>query len=361
MTDKLINIIRQFSIDGVVVTINPFGSGHINDTYKVVTSENDYLLQRINHLVFRDVEGLMQNLIAVTEFLSNKIENEDCLMHIPKSIPSFDDKFHIRDEKGNWWRVFEFIQESFSYDRVTSNDIAYEGGRSYGWFVKTLDDFRSDGLVETIPGFHNASFRIKNFKKAVDNDIAGRVSGVKTLVDDLMDRSDSMMLIHNLGKSGQIPVRVTHNDTKINNVLFNKQNKGMCVIDLDTVMPGYVHFDFGDAIRTFTNSANEDEKERGKVSMNLNYYTAFTDGFLSETQEILTKEELETLAFSAKYITYEQAIRFFTDYLEGDQYYKINFPEHNLIRTQSQVWLLQSMEAQATAMERVFSKSISSK
>lgn len=359
MTERLFHIVSQFTIEGDVKCISPYGSGHINDTYKVETASDTYLLQRINHLVFKNVEGLTRNLLAVTDHLLIKLSDAPGPMLVPRSLPGLNGKYLVRDADGNWWRVFEFIPDSYSYDRVPNDEIAFEGGRAYGWFVKMLADFPGESLVETIPGFHHAGSRIGNFKNAVTVDAVGRVSGVKTLVDELMDRSQTMMRIHELGKSGAIPVRVTHNDTKINNVLFNAHNQGVCVIDLDTVMPGYVHFDFGDAIRTFTNTADEDERDQGKVSMNMNYYKAFAKGFLSQTLGILTKEELETLAFSAQYITYEQTIRFFTDYLEGDQYYKIKFPDHNLVRTKAQFMLLECMEANAGAMEAVISETMS--
>jgi Ser/Thr protein kinase RdoA (MazF antagonist) len=356
MTTILRNIVQQFLIKGELKNIFPYGSGHINDTYKVETDQKNYLLQRINHTVFKNVEGLTRNLIAISEFLRHNLHRESGNMQLLKSIPTKEKLYITQDHKRNYWRIFDFVEESRGYDRVENPEIAFEGGKTYGWFVRMLSDFPVSQLVETIPHFHSAKFRIGNFKKAVMAGSAGRVAEVKLLIDYLMERSSSMMHIFELAKEGRIPLRVTHNDTKINNVLFDTQNRGICVIDMDTVMPGYVHFDFGDAIRTFANSADEDEKDLGKVSVNMKYFEAFTRGFLSQTNDILIPEEVDSLAFSAKYITYEQTIRFLTDYLEGDRYYKVKYPQHNLIRSKAQAKLLMSMEAHFPQMEDVIKK-----
>jgi len=350
--NKLTGIFSNFKTIEHVVSIKPYGSGHINDTYKVETRDKNYLLQKINCDIFKNVEGLTSNIIMITNFLEKKLVGENSSMQILNPVKSNAGDYLFRDDN-NYWRVFDFIENSKSFDTVDKVELAYEGGIAYGWFVKQLSDFPADELVETLPGFHNADFRIKSFREAVQNDFAGRTKDVKDLIGELEQRADTINKIHLLGDKGIIPKRVTHNDTKINNVLFNKNNKAMCVIDLDTVMPGYVHFDFGDAIRTFTNTGKEDETDLNKVSMDIKLFEGFAKGFLSEVGEVLSDEEVIHLAFAAKYIVYEQVIRFFSDYLNGDTYYKIKYPEHNLVRTRAQFKLLQSIEDQYEEMEDI--------
>lgn len=352
---NLNHITNKFLLKGSIKSIYAFGSGHINDTYKVETTKKNYLLQKINHLIFKNVEGLTENLIAVSDFLEKRIKQNHDKMEFLRSIPTHQNDFIYKTQEGSYWRVFDFVENCTSYDRVLNADLAFQGGKTYGWFVKVLCEFPTHKLIDTIPDFHNARFRIESFKNAVDKDIKGRGGEIRGIIDFLLDRADSMMAIYELGKNGEIPIRVTHNDTKINNVLFDSNNQGYCVIDLDTVMPGYVHFDFGDAIRTFTNSCDEDEKNISKIEMNMEYFSSFSKGFLSQTREILNPTEISRLAFSAKYITYEQSIRFLTDFLQGDTYYKINFGDHNLVRATAQAQLLKSMEEKFHLMEEVIS------
>ena len=355
--DGLRSIANQFLSGEEIAAIAPFGSGHINDTFLVETSRKKYLLQRVNHAVFKDVEGLTRNLIAVTSHLREKLTTHPQVMQALNALPSHDGRFIVRDEEGNYWRVIDFVGGSHSYDRVPNAAIAREGGRSYGWFVRMLHDFPASELVETIPGFHDAASRISQFEAAVNADSAGRLKEIRNLADPLLERSVSMMKIHDLGKEGAIPIRVTHNDTKINNVLFNKENIGICVIDLDTVMPGFVHFDFGDAIRTFANTSDEDERILDNITFSMDYFSAFTVGFLDQVGDILNEEELASLGVAPRYITYEQTIRFLTDYLEGDTYYKIKYPDHNLVRARAQYRLLTQMEMHADEMDFTIRKS----
>lgn len=349
-------IIRKFRIDGNVKNAYPYGSGHINDSYKVLTNDKNYLLQRINHEVFKDVRGLTSNISKVNDHLAEKMSLYRSNMLILSSIRTLNGEFIFKDEEDNYWRVFDFIENSKSYNRVENPDLAYEGGKAYGWFIKMLDDFPVQTLVETIPKFHDMEFRLDNFQKALNSNPAGRAGEVMKEIEFVTERAEEMKRIQNLGREGKIPVRVTHNDTKINNVLFDQQGKGICVIDLDTVMPGYVHYDFGDAIRTFTNTADEDEKDLAKVSMNLALYEGFAKGFLSETKSILHPAEIETLAISARIMTFIIGLRFLTDYLAGDVYYKTHYPDHNLIRTKVQFKLIESMEAQMSLMEETIRK-----
>jgi Ser/Thr protein kinase RdoA (MazF antagonist) len=351
MEPDFYSIISRFRIEGQVKHAFPFGSGHINDSYKVMTNDKNFLLQRINHNIFKDIPGLTNNITRITDHLRDRLTEENQQVLIPVRTNKGD--YILKDEEDDYWRVFDFIEGSKSYDRVGNPEIACEGGRAYGQFLKMLDDFPVDTLIETIPRFHDIEFRLENFREAVLENIAGRAGEVQNEIDFANKRSDEMQLVSNLGKAGKLPLRVTHNDTKINNVLFDQDNKAICVIDLDTVMPGYVHFDFGDAIRTFTNTADEDEKDLTMVSMNINLFEAFAKGFLSETKNILKKEEIETLAFSARLMTYIIGLRFLTDYLQGDVYYKTRFPGHNLIRARVQFRLVESMEEQRVKMESI--------
>ncbi len=349
-------IIQRFRIDGNVKNAFPYGSGHINDSYKVLTNDKNYLLQRINHEVFKDVRGLTSNISKVSDHLVEKISGRGSNMQILSAIQTLNGEFIYKDDDENYWRVFDFIENSKSYNRVENPELAYEGGKAYGWFIKMLNDFPVNTLVETIPMFHDMNFRLDNFHKALNVDPAGRAGEVSNEIEFVNQRSEEMKRILNLGREGKIPVRVTHNDTKINNVLFDQEGKGMCVIDLDTVMPGYVHYDFGDAIRTFTNTADEDEKDLAKVSMSLPLFEAFTKGFLSETKPILTPAEIENLVLSARMMTFIIGLRFLTDYIDGDVYYKTHYPNHNLIRAQVQFRLIESMEAQMSVMEEIIRK-----
>ena len=348
---ELRNIGNQFLIEGEIIKVSPFGSGHINDTFKMETDNKNYILQRINGNIFHDIPGLMQNITCVSDYLINQIKGEE--LQVISPVKTKDGKFIHKDSFDESWRVMNFIENSLSLDHVENSEIAFEGGKTYGWFVKMLKDFPINKLKVTIPHFHDIQFRLDNFLKAMETDIRYRVELVPEDIDFVFSRAEEMKIIAELGNEDKIPLRVTHNDTKINNVLFNEENKGICVIDLDTVMPGYSLFDFGDAIRTFANSADEDEKDLHKISLNLEFFKSFSEGFLFETKHILTQEELDHLAFSAKYITFEQGVRFLTDYLEGDHYYKINYLNHNLFRARAQFKLLESMEENYEEMKKI--------
>jgi hypothetical protein len=354
MEYDLIAISARFQVQGSVKAAFPYGSGHINDTFRVVADGRSYLLQRINHDVFKDIYGLTHNLVSICRFLSKKVTTGDGQeMQVLNPILTKNGDYLLPDEEGNYWRMFDFVEGSRSYNRVENSEMAHEGGRMFGLFVRLLDDFPAETLSQTIPGFHDVNVRLRQFETALKTDAANRVKGLKKEIAFIESRAGDMKRIDSLGKCGKIPIRVTHNDTKISNILFDENNRGLCVIDLDTVMPGYIHYDFGDAIRTFANTACEDEKDLSKISMNLEMFEAFTKGFLTETHEILSADEISHLAFSARYITWEQTLRFLTDHINGDTYYKTGFPGHNLVRVHAQARLLESMEEQFTEMERV--------
>ena len=354
MNNDLIDIAKAFPVvSDKIQQIIPFGSGHINDTYKLELESGTYVLQRINHHIFKDVPALTANIIKVTDFIARKIEASGSGMKIPRFYPVQDGRYFHRDASGNYWRLMSFIKDSRSYDLVPNDDIAYQGGKAYGWFVNSLSDFPATELAETIKNFHDIDFRLEIFSTAIKNNIAQRVETAEEEIAFVQKRAPEMRVILELGKAGKIPLRVTHNDTKINNVLFDAGNRPVSVIDLDTVMPGYVHYDFGDAIRTFTNTANEDEPDLSKVGINMAYFKAFAGGFLSETRQVLTPVEIEHLAFSAKLMTYIIGLRFLTDFLNGDTYFKTRYDTHNLVRARNQFRLLASMEKHFDEMQKV--------
>jgi Ser/Thr protein kinase RdoA (MazF antagonist) len=353
MATDLIAIAERFRLKGNIRNVFPYGTGHINDTYKVLTSEKNYLLQRVNQEIFKDVRGLTSNMVKVTDYLSDKIAEENSGMEVILPVRTVNGTYFYMDDDSGFWRVFNFIEGSKTYDRALNVKIARDGGFAFGWFLKMLNDFPADALVETIPNFHDAVFRLNNLKKAINDDNAGRVEAVQNDIDFALEREDEMMSIYKAGLEGSLPLRVTHNDTKINNVLFDEHDQACCVIDLDTVMPGYVLFDFGDAIRTYTNTGDEDDPDPARVSMNVDFFQAFAEGYLTETGEVLSRTEIDLLAFSARYITWEQTIRFLTDHLNGDVYYKVKHPDHNLVRTRAQAQLLRSMEQQSGNMEKI--------
>ncbi|MGQ1889225.1 phosphotransferase enzyme family protein [Thermophagus sp. OGC60D27] len=361
---KLQDIVSQFLIRGNVEFIKPFGTGLINTTYKVNTIENsapNYLLQTINHQVFPNIEQLTRNIRRVTSHIRQKLEEQnvkDIDRRVLTPIETKDQKGFFQDEKGNYWRMFLFIEESHSYDHLASPQQAEAGGRAFGQFQKWVSDLPGEPLFPVIPGFHDTEMRINNFMSRVEKDPIGRLKEVKEEVDFLLQRSETYKKIVRMGRQGEIPQRIVHQDTKFNNVLLDKNDEVLCVVDLDTVMPGYVCYDIGDAIRNGANTGKEDDPNTENVAIDLALYEGFIKGFLMETKNILTPAEKETLAFGAKLLTYEQATRFLDDYLNGDQYYKINYPEHNLTRTRAQIKLLSSMEHNWEKMQKIVKQSI---
>ncbi|WP_293945988.1 MULTISPECIES: phosphotransferase enzyme family protein [unclassified Sphingobacterium] len=353
------NAAKQFTLEGDIISVQPFGSGHINDTYRVITSINtgiSHLLQRINHHVFPNVEGLMHNIEIVTKHLSKKVkvaEGKRVSDHVLTIVPTLEGQLYTRDSKGNYWRMFILIEDTKSYDIVETEIQAAEGGRAFGLFQKQLSDLDASSIIEVLPNFHNIEFRLENLKKAIANDACQRVSLVKDKLDFIFDRENRMKTILDLGNRGALPLRITHNDTKFNNVLLDVHDKMQCVIDLDTVMPGYVAYDFGDAIRTIINPVAEDEKDISKIVLNLSLYKAYAEGYLEEANEFLTPLEKETLVDGAFLLPYMQGVRFLTDYIEGDHYYKTKYDEHNLVRTNTQLKLVEEMEKNEEFMRKV--------
>jgi len=342
-------IISQFEITGDFYLAEPISIGHINDTIMVKTipdSDPDYVLQRINDRIFKDVDKLMDNIYRVTTHITAKLSAH------PKTrnkkylelIRCKNQKLYYLDSYGNYWRCYVYCQNgSAGFDKITPG-MAFEGGRALGKFQTLLSDLKGGPLHDTIPGFHNLEKRLADFELSCHNNISGRAHSVKTEILAFNARAKEMLMIHRIGKQGLLPVRVTHNDTKFNNILFDENANALCIIDLDTVMNGYVLYDFGDAIRTLVNTTAEDDPDLAKVNFDFELYQNFSKGYLNETLALLTKTEIENLAFSAKLMTYIVALRFLTDYLDGDVYYKTNYENHNLDRTRNQLQLLKRMD-----------------
>jgi Ser/Thr protein kinase RdoA (MazF antagonist) len=362
MKYDLRKIYSSFLADGSFSDAVSYGSGHIHDTFRVVTSEkdkDDYILQRLNNRVFRNIPELQENIERVTNHLYRKlltVPGSDIKRECLTLIRAINGNSWMEDEEGNFWRMFIFIPNHRSYDIVDSPDKAFEGGKAIGRFQAMLADLPGEPLHETIPNFHNIEKRLETFVQAVKSDKVKRASDVKKEINFVLKRSEEMKVILRLGMEGKIPLRITHNDTKFNNILLDQNDKALCIIDLDTVMPGYVHYDFGDAIRTAANMAAEDEKDLSKVKMDIGLYNAYSEGYLSATRDTLNSVEKEYLAFAPRLITYTMAVRFLTDYLDGDSYYKIHHEHHNLQRAKAQLRLVESMEEQYSEMQKTIGK-----
>lgn len=359
MDYNLKEIFERFTADGTFLSGVTFGSGHIHDTFKIETAEkekDDFILQRLNNKIFKNIPELQNNIERVTVHLRNKlneIPGSDVKRECLNLVISRDGKSWITDKDGNYWRMFIFIPNHRSYDLVDSPDKAFQGGRAIGRFQAMLSDMPGGPLFETIPKFHDIESRLNALNTKIAANPVGRVKNVSKEIDQILTRAEEMKTILKLGREGKIPLRITHNDTKFNNILLDQNDKALCVIDLDTVMPGYVHYDFGDAIRTATNTASEDETDLSKVKMNINLFKAYSEGYLSEAGKTLNNVEKEYLAFAPKLITYIMAVRFLTDFIDGDNYYKIHHELHNLQRAKAQLKLVISMEEQYVEMRKI--------
>lgn len=345
-TNTLKNIFNQFDHKSNYVSHSELNSGHINDTFLVKTDgDKNYILQRINHNIFKDVPGLVNNKVLTSKHLKSKYPNlseESLSKKVLCFVKSKNTEFYYHNENGDFWNVMIFIDDSITYEIVKYKEIAYEGGKLLGEFLNLTSDFDSSQLIDVIPNFHNMSFRFRQYKSSVQSASKKRLQKAEKYTKLVTDLKDEMHILQELKESGEIPSRVTHNDTKISNSLFDKKNKGICMIDTDTVMPGIIHYDFGDAIRTICNTAAEDEKDLSKVEFNLDYYKAYEKGFLEKTKDSLSATGLKYLPLAAKTMIFIMALRFLTDYLNNDTYYKTNYPDHNLDRAKNQFKLIES-------------------
>ena len=336
---------EMFRTEGTIIKCIPFGSGHINQTWLVVTNQPHlYILQRVNTETFRDPEGLMNNILLVTGHLRKKDPDP---RHVMTLVKLKDGRDYILEDRKELWRLYEYVTGGVCLDRAETEDDFRNSGKAFGTFQKKMADFPAEQLVETIPGFHDTPKRYQALHEAIRDDRAGRVKSVQREIDFMLERERQAGLLQGMLKAGELPLRVTHNDTKLNNVMLDeKTREPLCILDLDTVMPGLAANDFGDSIRFGASTAEEDEKDLTKVHLDLNLYRAYAEGFLHACGDRLTAAERETLPDGARIITLENAVRFLTDYLNGDTYYHIERPEHNLDRTRTQMALTEEMEKQ---------------
>ena len=355
--DKTINIpepeiLSSFALKGSVISCTPFGMGHINKTFLLETNEGvRYILQQINNNVFKNVPALMENVSAVCSFLAEKVSDPRECLHLVKTVDGAD---YLADEKGRFFRVYDYIEDSLCLEKAESPADFYESAVAFGRFQKLLGSFPAETLHETIPDFHHTPKRFLNFRRAVEADSFHRAEGVKREIDFYLSLEKEASILQDKRESGQLPLRVTHNDTKLNNVMFDSATrKALCIVDIDTVMPGLTAYDFGDSIRFGASTGAEDERDLDRVELDLELYRTYTDGFIT-TCDVLTDEEIKSLPFGAKLMTLENGIRFLTDYLEGDHYFSIAYPEHNLARSRTQLKLLQETERKWDQIERIF-------
>lgn len=363
---ELERVFSQFKAGGRFVSAEPYGFGHINDTYAVKVELGDksikmFILQRINSYVFKEPVRLVENIEKVTKFIREIFikRNEDPSRKTLTLVPTFTGKNFYIDEEGSFWRVYIFIERATSYQTVEKPEHFYHAGRTIGEFQKILKDYPAHTLHETIPDFHDTKKRFEAFERAIEADVMGRAAKVKDEIDFALARKGDAEVLAGLLKEGKLPLRVTHNDTKFNNVMIDDATgEGLCLIDLDTVMPGLSLYDFGDSIRSGCNPAAEDEVDLSKVYMDLNLYEHFTKGYLEQAGSALTETEIAYLPFSAKIMTFECGIRFLTDYLNGDIYFKIHRPDHNLDRCRTQFKLVADMEEKMEKMTMIVEKYI---
>ncbi|MDR3191457.1 MAG: aminoglycoside phosphotransferase family protein [Treponema sp.] len=353
-------VLSRFAIYGEFESVEPFGSGHINNTYRSRWNQAGvrvhYTHQRINEKVFVRPHEVMENIERVTKHIAEKLEREGVAgrsRRVLSVVPSRDGKLWVRDDSGGWWRTYLFIEGTHSLEVAHSPEEALVLGKSVGRFQKQLADLAGPRLHETIPDFHNMEKRYARFHDAVSKDAYNRVKDVGPEIAFMLENEERGAVLIRALKNGGLPERICHNDTKMNNILIDdKDNQVRCVVDLDTVMPGTSLFDLGDLIRTVTTRAEEDERDLARVEFDAAYFEALLDGYVSEAAEFLTPREKEWLAESGRNITQIMGLRFLTDYLEGDRYYRVSRPGHNLDRCRNQIALIRSLDAQwETALE----------
>lgn len=348
LSEKLMEKIEnQFKYIGNPISLNSFGEGHINKSFFVKTdADKTYVLQCISSVAFHDVPGLMKNALLVSKHIANKGGNT------LDFIQTKNDQYFYVDSNNDYWRSYELIDAICLQHPETPDDF-YQSAVAFGNFQNMLDDFPAECLCETIPNFHNTPFRFSQLHEAIDKDAFDRAKNAVKEIKFALEREDTSNKLVEMLYHGELPLRVTHNDTKINNVLLNsKTRQAMCVIDLDTVMPGLSAFDFGDAIRFGASTCREDEPDASKVKLDLNLFRLFTRGFL-ESFPILSEKEIEVLPDGARMMTLECGVRFLTDYLNGDTYFRINYPTHNLVRARTQFALVKDMEDHFDEMKQI--------
>lgn len=353
--EKLLSVVSKFKFVGTADQLKPLGNGLINDTYKLSTKEADapdYVFQRINNAVFTDVDLLMRNVEAVTRHIRRKLEAQgahDIDRKVLRFIPTEDGKAYYKDAEGKYWRLMVFIPDAETFEAVTP-EYSYFAGKAFGNFEAMLVDI-PEKLGESIPDFHNMELRMRQLREAIAADAMQRVAGVQSMIDELESQAHEMCKAERLFREGKLPKRICHCDTKVNNMMFDKDGQVLCVIDLDTVMPSFIFSDYGDFLRTGANFVAEDCPDLDTVGFNVEIFKAFTKGYLESAKSFLTPIEIENLPYAVALFPFMQSVRFLWDYLSGDKYWKCKYPEHNLVRAQNQLCLYRSVRAHDAEMQ----------
>lgn len=357
---------REFYIHGDFAGGQPYGSGHINDTFMVIYNQAGekvrYIHQRVNHSIFKNVPALMENIERVTSHqrsLLQQVSDPDASRKALTLVPARNGKSFHRDADGNFWRTYLFIEGASTHDVIRTDDQAEKAAQGFGAFQKLVASLPGARLHETIPDFHNTPARFAQLEAAIQKDAAKRAAGVKAEIDFCMSCKPWVSRLIELNKAGKLPERVTHNDTKLNNVMLDdRTHEPVCVIDLDTVMPGLALYDFGDMVRTATNSAPEDERDLSKTFVRMNIFEALVRGYLSTARDFLVPAEIDQLAFAGQLITFEIGTRFLADHLNGDIYFKVHREGHNLDRCRTQFHLVREMMTRMGEMEAIVRKNL---
>ena len=360
MNNNLNEILRNFNIK---LKVSSYGNGHINETF-LCDSDPRYILQRINKEVFTNPPAVMENIYAVTEHLVKKIEatGGNPIRETMKIVQTIDGKNYYKSNDGEYYRMYLYVEDSITKETAETPDDLYKAAKAFGKFQNMLADFPADSLHETIVDFHNTKSRFEAFKKFVEDDKVGRAKNVQKEITYALSFENQVSTVVDMLASGEIPLRVTHNDTKLNNVLFDSNSDdAICVIDLDTVMPGSLLYDFGDALRYGASSGDEDERDLDKIYFDLEKFRAFTKGYLEELAPTITQKEIELLPFSVKLLTYECGIRFLGDYLNGDVYFRTHRENHNLDRARTQLKLVYDIEQKMDQMKAIVQECIKKK
>ena len=352
--ENLTAILNQFQLEDIMTVVEPFGNGHINDTFLASAGGDKpkYILQRINHQIFKDVDMLQNNIHIVTSHIRKKLIADgetEIDRKVLTFLPAKDGKFYHFDGE-SYWRVCLYIPGSKTYEEINP-EFSYEAGKAFGRFQKMLSDIPEGAIGEIIPNFHNMEFRLEQFKEAIEANAAGRLDEARELVDALLERSETYCIQERLYRDGKLKKRINHCDTKVNNILFDEAGKVLCVIDLDTVMPGFVLSDIGDFIRTGCNTGAEDDENLDRIQVNREIFKAYARGYMETAKEFLSPLEIRMLPYGGRLLTYMQTVRFLTDYLNGDTYYKIHSPKHNWQRSLAQFKFLRELEAKAAEMD----------
>lgn len=356
-------VLEHMAYEGSITAHMRYGHGHINDTFYVRTmaedGEHHYILQRMNKDVFKDPVSLMRNIVGVTAFLRERIEEDggDPLRETLNVILTKAGEEYYVDSQEDYWRSYLFISGAICYEAVEKPEDFYQSAKAFGKFQRQLSAYPAKELVETIKDFHNTPVRLETFKQAVKDDVMGRAASAQKEIQFVLDRAGEAGIAMDLQKEGKLPLRVTHNDTKLNNIMFDEASgEALCIIDLDTIMPGFSIFDFGDSIRFGANTVVEDETDLSNAGLSLPLFDIYTKGYLEGCKGSLTETEIDMLPMGAKLMTYECGMRFLTDYLQGDTYFKTDRENHNLDRCRTQFALVADMEKKWDEMKAIVNK-----